>query len=142
VETVYLPNFATRRQGRLTALGRWLERWELCRLPELWSVLKGELALVGVKPLSAEEASGLTENWQQTRQGYREGFTGLWYVQTGRGDELDDVLIADAYYAATRNWQQDMTLLLRTPVAWWQRTRVKATERKENGIEVTIGRSS
>jgi NDP-sugar pyrophosphorylase family protein len=141
-ETVYLPNFATRRQGKPTAFGRWLEKWELCRLPELWSVLKGELALVGVKPLSADEASGLTESWQQTRQGYREGFTGLWYVQTGRESELDEVLIADAYYAATHNWQQDVGLLLRTPAAWWHRTREHATEIKRNGIEVTIGRPS
>jgi NDP-sugar pyrophosphorylase family protein len=141
--TVYLPNFATRRKGKPgepTAFGRWLERWELCRLPELWSVLKGDLALVGVKPLSAEEANGLTESWQQTRHGHREGFTGLWYVQTKRDSELDDVLIADAYYAATHNWQQDMGLLLRTPAAWWQRARIGTTEIDRNGIEVTIGR--
>lgn len=141
-KTVYLPNFATGRQGKTTLFGQWLEKWELCRLPELWSVLKGELALVGVKPLSAEEAGRLTESWQQTRHGHREGFTGLWYVQTGRDSELDDVLIADAYYAATRNWQQDMGLLLRTPAAWWYRTRERTTEVERNGIEVSIGRPS
>jgi NDP-sugar pyrophosphorylase family protein len=139
-KTVYLPNFATHRLDGPTRFGRWLERWELCRLPELWSVLKGDLALVGVKPLSAEEASRVTESWQQTRHGHREGFTGLWYVQTRRDSDLDDVFIADAYYAATRNWQQDMGLLLRTPAAWWQRTRAWATEVERNGIKISIGR--
>lgn len=139
-QTVYLPNFATRREGNVTLLGQWLERWELHRLPELWSVVKGDLALVGVKPLSAEEAGHLTESWQQTRYGYREGFTGLWYVQTGRDSELDDILIADAYYAATRSWQQDLSLLLRTPAAWWHRTKARATEVQRNGIKVSIGR--
>lgn len=131
---IYLPHFATGDN----AFGRWLEKSELCRLPELWSVLKGDLALVGVKPLSAEEASDLTESWQQTRHGHRPGFTGLWYVQTGRQSELDDILVADAYYAATRNWQQDTRLLLRTPAAWFRRSREGALEIERNGIKVTF----
>jgi NDP-sugar pyrophosphorylase family protein len=121
-ETFSLLWFRTRRQdGRRTWLGRWLEKWDLCRLPELWNVLKGDLGLVGVKPLSLEEASHVTELWQQKRYDYHAGFSGLWYVQTHAGSEWDEVLVADAYYAATRNWREDLRLLCLTPAAWFRR---------------------
>jgi lipopolysaccharide/colanic/teichoic acid biosynthesis glycosyltransferase len=88
-------------------------------LGELWHVLKGDLGLVGVKPLSPAEAEDVTELWQQKRYDYHAGFTGLWYIQTGA--QGDEVLVADAYYAATRNWREDLRLLGQTPLAWLRR---------------------
>jgi NDP-sugar pyrophosphorylase family protein len=123
-ETFSLLWFRTRQEdGRPTRLGRWLEKWDLCRLPELGNVVIGDLGLVGVKPLSLEEAGQVTELWQQKRYDYHAGFTGLWYVQTGGGGEWDEVLVADAYYAATRNWREDLRLLCRMPLAWLRRGR-------------------
>jgi NDP-sugar pyrophosphorylase family protein len=123
-ETFTLLWFRTRHEdGRHTWPGRFLEQWDLCRLPELWNVLKGDLGLVGVKPLTLEEASHVTELWQQKRYDYHAGFTGLWYVQTGAQSEWDEVLVADAYYAATRNWREDFRLLLQTPAGWYRRVK-------------------
>ena len=116
---VTLLRFATRTpHGAYLPLGKWLERLELHRLPELWNVVRGELGLVGVKPLTPAEAEKVVEQWQKKRNEYRVGFTGLWYVQRSNKHDLDDLLVTDAYYVATRNWKQDIKLLLQTPLAW------------------------
>ncbi len=112
-----------RAGGSQTALGRWLSRWELDRLPLLWNVLGGQLSLVGVKPLTPEEAALVTEDWQKRRFACAPGFTGLWYIQTGPGSALDEALVADAYYAATRHWREDVSLVWKTPRAWMRRAR-------------------
>lgn len=117
-----LLRFKTRHDdGKYTLLGKWLEGWELHRLPELWNVVQGTLGLVGVKPLSAEEAEQVHEEWQRRRYEHPAGFTGVWYIQTTDQNELDDVFIADAYYAATRTWRSDLKILLQTPKTWFNR---------------------
>jgi NDP-sugar pyrophosphorylase family protein/lipopolysaccharide/colanic/teichoic acid biosynthesis glycosyltransferase len=127
-----ITRFRTRRaSGDLPALGRLLERWELHRLPELVNVLRGEMALVGVKPLTPEEAAELTEEWQQRRHERPAGFTGLWYLQTSQESPLDAVIVADVYYAATRTWRGDVSYLLRTPGAWLRRARARRKPRSE-----------
>ena len=119
-----LLRFYTRKEnGRYTRFGRWLESWEGHRLPELWNVLKGELRLVGVKPLLAADVAQITEAWQQKRHEYHPGFTGMWYLQTTADSSLDDILIADAYYVATRSWRGDLNILKQTPSAWWRRSK-------------------
>jgi NDP-sugar pyrophosphorylase family protein len=122
-----LLRFYTRKEnGRYTPVGHWLEKWEGHRLPELWNVLKGDLHLVGVKALTATEAAHITEAWQQKRNEYQPGFTGLWYLQTMPGSSLDDTLISDAYYVATRSWREDLKIIKKTPTAWWRRARNQA----------------
>jgi lipopolysaccharide/colanic/teichoic acid biosynthesis glycosyltransferase len=90
-------------------------------LPELLNVVKGDLRLVGVKPLSSEEINEITEDWQRQRHDYNPGFTGLWYLQTLPKSSLDDILIADAYYVAVRSWREDLKILKQTPSAWYRR---------------------
>lgn len=122
IRTFNLLAFQTqRRAGIESAFGRWLRQWELDRLPELLNVLKGDLALVGVKPLSPEEVAQLHEEWHQKRSECPAGVTGLWYIQLDPGHELDEVLVADAYYVATRTRRSEILLLLQTPLAWLRR---------------------
>ncbi|MCA9972064.1 MAG: sugar transferase, partial [Anaerolineales bacterium] len=90
----------------------------LHRLPELWHVLRGDLALVGVRPLPPAEAAALTEEWQQQRYGRPAGFTGPWFVQPDAHTSPEAALMADTYYVATRTWQTDLRLAARTPLAW------------------------
>jgi NDP-sugar pyrophosphorylase family protein len=117
-----LLSFRTRRQnGGYIFGGRWMERWELNRLPELFNVLRGDMALVGVKPLPPEDVSYLSEEWHQKRHDCPAGLTGLWYQQTEPNSDLDTVIIADIYYAATRTWRSDLLLFLRTPSIWMRR---------------------
>lgn len=132
--------FRTRRSGQEpNALGRLIERWELHRLAELFNVLLGELALVGVKPLTLEEAEQLSEEWHQRRHERPAGFTGLWYLQTDPDSPLDAVIVADVYYCATRTWRGDLLCLLRTPGAWLRRGRSTPKSRDEQEYVVQVG---
>jgi lipopolysaccharide/colanic/teichoic acid biosynthesis glycosyltransferase len=118
-----LLSFQTRRQnGGYIIGGRSMERWELNRLPELFNVLRGDLTLVGVKPLRPEDVAYLSEEWHQKRHDFPAGFTGLWYQNTEPNSDLDTIIIADIYYAATRTWRSDLLLFLRTPSIWARRT--------------------
>lgn len=107
--------------GRPTRFGQWLKKWEFHRLPELWNVIKGDISLVGVKPLQPAETARITEAWQQQRYGVQAGFTGLWYIQTGVDSDLDEILITDTYYVATRTWRDDLKILWQTPGRWLKR---------------------
>lgn len=132
--------FRTRRAGgEQGALGRLIERWDLHRLAELFNVLRGELALVGVKPLTMHEAEQLSEEWHQRRHERPAGFTGLWYLQTDPDSELDAVIVADVYYSATRTWRGDLLCLLGTPGAWLRRARSTPKSRDEHEYVVQVG---
>lgn len=112
----------TRRpDGRYLPLGRMAERAELRRLPQLLNVVSGDLALVGLAPLPLEVAEEMDATWLESRRGEAAGFTGLWYVETAEESSLDELLAADALFAATRSWQDELRLLARTPAAWHRR---------------------
>jgi len=96
----------------------WLTRTGLNRLPELINLLRGDITLVGVKPLTPAEAAQISESWQEQRYRYPAGLTGLWYTQTTPDSPLDEILMADTYYVATRTWRTDLSLLGQTPFAW------------------------
>jgi lipopolysaccharide/colanic/teichoic acid biosynthesis glycosyltransferase len=96
---------------------------ELHRLPELWNLVKGDLQLVGVKPLTPEETGRLNEQWQQPRHEQRPGLTGLWYVNTRPDSDLDEIVVADIYYMATQSWREDLNILWKTPASWIKRIR-------------------
>ncbi len=126
-----LAQFQTRRKdGSRTWIGKLLEVTQLYRLPELWNVINGDLAFVGVKPLTTADVGLLTEEWQKVRFGVPAGITGLWYLQTTEDDLFDQVLIADAYYTATRTMIEDIHILWQTPGAWWKQVlkRVQAVQ--------------
>lgn len=117
-----LLGFQTRRRdGKYLPGGRLMERWEISRIPELFNVLRGDMDLVGVKPLRPDEAALLIEEWHQKRHDSRAGLTGLWYQQTDSSSDIDTVIIADVYYTATRTWRSDLMLFLRTPMIWARR---------------------
>ncbi|MCU0489984.1 MAG: sugar transferase [Chloroflexaceae bacterium] len=137
--TVYaLPT--RRASGNPTRIGAWMECYDFQRLPELINVVRGDMALVGVKPLSPDEASQLTEAWHQRRYDYAPGFTGLWYTRVVDTD-LDSTLVNDVYYVATRNWRSDLHILVQTPSAWINRYTHRAAPHR-TPVSQDYGRSS
>ncbi len=129
--TVHLWQFRTRDSAQSsTAMGRWLERWSLHRLPELWHVVRGELGLVGVEPLSVEAAQQPMDEWQTRRFHYQMGFTGPWYTQRPADSQRSDGstrYAAEIHYMATRSWRDDLLQLWWTPTAWRQRAQTSSS---------------
>lgn len=116
---IYILRFRTRNDGgSYTAIGRFLENTELHRIPELFSVVGGTIGLIGVKPLSINDAELVTDDWQRKRYECQAGFTGLWYTQVEAGDDFDATCMADTYQAAMHTYRDELLQLWRTPITW------------------------
>jgi lipopolysaccharide/colanic/teichoic acid biosynthesis glycosyltransferase len=98
-------------------IGRLLRRWSLDELPQLLNVVRGEMALVGPRPLPIDLIEGLPANQILLRSKMRPGLTGLWQV-SGRSDlDLAESLVLDAAYGKHWSLRLDLAILLRTPLA-------------------------
>lgn len=105
--------FKLRNDPRITAIGDFLRRSSLDELPQLWNVLKGEMSLVGPRPVVRDELEKYADDVSYYLQ-VRPGMTGLWQV-SGRNDVDYDTRVAlDAWYV--RNWSlwNDIVILLKT----------------------------
>jgi exopolysaccharide biosynthesis polyprenyl glycosylphosphotransferase len=110
------PLFKLRADPRVTAAGRWLRRFSLDELPQLWNVLKGDMSLVGPRPPLPREVARYEDDVRR-RLLVKPGITGLWQV-SGRSDlSWDDSVRLDLYYV--ENWSPvlDAVILVRTVVA-------------------------
>ena len=95
-------NYKLRHDPRVTRVGRLLRRSSLDELPQLINVLRGEMSLVGPRPLPSYHHDQLTSQTQRLRIMVRPGMTGLWQV-SGRSDSGNDGMERwDPYYV--RNW--------------------------------------
>lgn len=107
-----------RADPRLTRLGGWLRRSSLDELPQLWNVLRGEMSLVGPRPIPLEERPRYGEAFAEYAQ-IRPGLTGLWQV-SGRNELAYERRIElDRRYIRTRNWAMDLKVLWRTVGVVW-----------------------
>lgn len=122
------------RHGQENSFSRWLQRWQLNRLPELWNVVRGDLRLVGVQPASPEEVAQYREPWEQEIRACAPGITGLWFTQTSPESSPEEIRLADAYYTATRSWDKDLLILRQTPLAWVRRAREGSMYQAMRGI--------
>ena len=105
--------FKLRRDPRVTPVGAFLRRFSLDELPQLINVLRGEMSLVGPRPLPMRDYERL-EPWHRKRYLVLPGMTGLWQV-SGRSDLTFDRLVRlDFHYLETWSIWLDVSILLRT----------------------------
>lgn len=106
--------FKMRDDPRVTPLGRLLRKFSLDEIPSLWSVLKGDLSLVGPRPVRVLEHEYLRD-WHSTRFAVKPGLTSSW-VLSGKNSirDFDSVVESDLEYI--RNWSlwSDLRILLKT----------------------------
>jgi lipopolysaccharide/colanic/teichoic acid biosynthesis glycosyltransferase len=102
----------TTSAGAPSRFGRWLERWRVDELPQLWNVLAGTMSLVGPRPVDSATFAVL-DQFERARYVVRPGITGLWQI-SGRLHSLEDMTNLDLSYC--RKWTPllDLTVLLRT----------------------------
>jgi lipopolysaccharide/colanic/teichoic acid biosynthesis glycosyltransferase len=108
--------FKIREDPRITPVGRLLRRLSLDEVPNVLNVLRGEMSLVGPRPLPLRDFDRL-EPWHRKRYNVLPGMTGLWQV-AGRSDlTFDDLVRLDFYYLEHWSIWLDVTILFKTPGA-------------------------
>jgi lipopolysaccharide/colanic/teichoic acid biosynthesis glycosyltransferase len=106
--------FKIRHDPRTTRVGRWLRRASLDELPQLWNVLRGEMSLVGPRPLPVRDVARFAEPWLMRRFSAPPGLTGLWQVH-GRSDTgFDDLVAMDLDYIDRWSLRLDLRILAAT----------------------------
>jgi len=98
---------------RVTLIGRALRRWSIDELPQLLNVVRGEMSLVGPRPLVLDEDERV-ETWGRRRLELRPGMTGLWQVLGRTEIPFDEMVKLDYLYVTTWSLHRDLQLLLRT----------------------------
>lgn len=105
--------FKMRDDPRITKPGKWLRRYSLDELPQLFNVLRGEMSLVGPRPQVQKEVD-LYEGGMERRLLVRPGMTGLWQV-SGRNDlSPEEARRLDLFYVDNWSMMQDLSILSRT----------------------------
>ncbi len=108
------PAFKAKVDPRVTPVGRFLRRFSLDELPQLWNVLKGDMSLVGPRPPIPEEVASY-HRWHRRRLSMKPGLTCLWQI-SGRNDiqDFDHWMKLDLQYIDNWSPSLDLKILLRT----------------------------
>jgi len=105
-----------RRDPRITPFGRFLRRWSLDELPQLWCVLIGTMSVVGPRPILEDEYH-LVNSRSRFRSIATPGLTGLWQVSGRKEVGWQERMDMDTYYIQSWSFWLDILLILRTFVA-------------------------
>lgn len=99
---------------RITRVGQWMRRFSLDELPQLINVVRGEMSLVGPRPLPIYQVEGATE-YQRARHHIKPGLTGLWQVSGRNRLPFDEMVRLDIYYIEHWSLWLDLKIMLKTP---------------------------
>jgi lipopolysaccharide/colanic/teichoic acid biosynthesis glycosyltransferase len=103
----------TRRDPRVTTIGRVLRRTSLDELPQLLNILKGEMSLVGPRP-ELPTIVARYESWQHARHAVTPGLTGWWQVNRDGTRLMHEATEYDLHYVSHQSWRLDLVILVRT----------------------------
>jgi len=106
------PVFKIHNDPRFTVIGKFLSHTGLDELPQLWNVLKGEMAIVGPRPLPVFEVKHLTE-WQKKRHDIKPGIISPWIVEGYHRNTFDTWMKSDLAYIQKKSFWYDLGLFYR-----------------------------
>ena len=111
--------FKVDNDPRVTTVGRWIRRTSIDELPQLWNVLRGDMSLVGPRPLPVDpSAFGPLDG---ARHVVRPGITGLWQIKGRERQDYDQMVELDLEYLGTWSLYDDASILVRTVPALFRR---------------------
>lgn len=109
------PVFKMREDPRVTPLGRWLRKFSIDELPQLWNVARGEMSLVGPRPPLPSEVAQY-DRWQRRRLSMKPGLTCLWQVSGRNRVSFETWMKLDLEYIDNWSLMLDFKILCRTAV--------------------------
>jgi exopolysaccharide biosynthesis polyprenyl glycosylphosphotransferase len=107
------PVFKIENDPRVTAIGKWLRKSSIDELPQLVNVLKGEMSLVGPRPLPVRDVDRIDVRWHRRRFSVKPGITCLWQANR-RVPAFDEWIKLDMEYIDTWSLTLDLKILVRT----------------------------
>jgi undecaprenyl-phosphate galactose phosphotransferase len=107
------PTGKLENDPRITRIGKWLRKHSIDELPQLYSVLIGDMSLIGPRPCLPYEYEQYQE-WHKERFVVRPGITGLWQVSGRSSVSFNDMVILDLYYIHNLSFWLDTAILIRT----------------------------
>ncbi len=107
------PMFKMKNDPRITKIGRVLRKFSIDEIPQIINVLRGELSLVGPRPLPIYQIDRSNE-WEMKRLNVKQGVTGLWQV-SGRSDlSFEEMARLDLYYIQNWSIEMDIKIIIKT----------------------------
>jgi exopolysaccharide production protein ExoY len=113
IKAEWMRDHKLRRDPRVTRLGRFLRRTSLDELPQLWNVIRGEMSLVGPRPVVREELLRYGRN-VRTYLAAKPGITGLWQIKGRNDTDYHRRVVLDTYYVRNQNLLLDVYILFKT----------------------------
>ena len=116
------PDFKIPNDPRITRVGRFLRQSSLDELPQIFSVIRGDMSLVGPRPTSFHPST--YSLWHTYRLDVAPGITGLWQINGRNETTFDERLRIDIEYIERRSFRLDLEILLKTVPAVLRRSGV------------------
>lgn len=108
------PVFKIKNDPRITKVGKYLRKWSIDEIPQLFNVLKGDMSLVGPRPLPVRDFNGIEQDWQRRRFSILPGITCTWQISGRNEIPYKDWIKMDMEYIDNWKLSRDLKILIKT----------------------------